>query len=1104
MAELPSGTITFLFTDIEGSTRLWQKHPQAMQVALARHNEILRQVIKAQNGHIFQIIGDAFCAAFSHASDALAAALNAQRSLHEEPWNEAGPLRVRMGLHSGLAETRGNEYLSSLTLVRVQRIMSAGHGGQTLLSPATADLVKKRLPPEIILRDLGPQRLRGLTQPETIFQVVVTELPAHFPPLRVVEAVGAESKSSAIFERLVQGRLVARHSELHQLQNQWSLARQGHGHLAMLSGEPGIGKTRLALELLSHANKDGATILRGGCYEYEAATPYLPFVEAVRDWVNKQSVETLQAQLGDTASELAKLAPEIDSKMGPMRPNPSLAPNEERLRLFDNMARFLQTLAAYHGLLLFLDDLHWADRGTLSLLHYTLRHLRNDPVLVLGAYRDVELDRSHPLAGILVDWNREHLITRLALGRLSREDTTAMLTTLFEDETVSIEFADLVYRETEGNPFFVEEVVKALIEQGKIYRSEDHWDRREIHELTIPQSVKEAVGRRLSRLNKACTEILTLAAGLGKQFRYSELIAACTRDEDATLDALDEATAAQLIRSIGEEHFAFTHDKIREVLIEELNPIRRRRLHMRIGENLERLHAGHSDLNASDLAYHFTLSGDLEKSLAYSLRAAKDAENLFGHDEALTYYRQAREAAEELGRPDRVGSIDESIGEIYDQHGESMLAVEALKRSLAGTNSPARQASIKARIGCVYGSLGNPRGLPYLHEAVNELDTRSQTDDLAKATAFLGRYHHYHARHMKAIEYLEQARALAEPFDNPLTLQTIYSYLAGAYQHQARFNESDAWARKTIKLGERKNNLQAQASGHEFLAENTICRGYWDEALRLTARNRELADKMDALHRRAWSEYPRTLALLGKGRLAEAYQVARAGLDLCEQIGETRLATWLEPALALIATDLGEDEAAEGHAQGSLRRGERLGQVALHGFSLHANGYWHMRCRRWEEAVHYYRQALELLRPTENRIIFLYSHAYAAEAFLGNGLTAESRELIDEAIDLAKSVQAPHLKALTRSVQARYFAKSGRLKRAAAAFAKAIADLDSLGSRLELGRAHYYRAKVWQESNAYDPAREDATRAVNILSNCGAKRDTRNADTLLSKLARKA
>src|SRR4029453_887840 len=268
----------------------------------------------------------------------------------------------------------------------------------------------------------------------------------------------------------------------------------------MLSGEPGVGKTRLAQDLVAHAQQSGATVLRGGCYEYEATTPYLPFVETFREWTRRQGAAQLRAALGPTAPEIAKLAPEIEAKLGPLAANPPLSPSEERMRLFDTAARFLASLAAERGLLIFIDDVHWADQGTLSLLHYLLRHLRNDRVLVLAAYREIELDRAHPLASALVEWNRERLATRLVIGRLSHADTGALVATLFGMRSVSDEFVTALYRETEGNPFFIEEVIKSLIEQGQIYREEEGWGRKEMHELAIPQSVKEAIGRRLPAL----------------------------------------------------------------------------------------------------------------------------------------------------------------------------------------------------------------------------------------------------------------------------------------------------------------------------------------------------------------------------------------------------------------------------------------------------------------------------------------------------------------------------------------------------------------------------------------------------------------------------
>lgn len=445
-----------------------------MKDALARHNALLTAAIAGHDGHVFQSLGDGLCAAFEQPRDALAAALAAQRALQHEHWGALGALRLRMGLHTGSAETHDGQYVSSLTLARAQRVVAAGHGGQVLLSAAAAEAIGEALPAGTTLRNLGAHKLRGIAQPDTLHQFVAPDLPSDFPPLRVEESASAPAGQ---LQQLVRGRLVGRSAEQRQLRERWAQAEQARAQLVLLSGEPGVGKTRLASDLIGHAQQGGATILRGGCYEYEATTPYLPFVEAFREWTHWQSVERLRSVVGGTP-QIVKLAPEIETKIRTSTQSVVLSPSEERLRLFDNTARFLRSLAAETGLLFFIDDVHWADHDTVSLLHYLLRNLRNDRVLFMAAYREIELDRN-PLAAALVDWNRERLAVRVPLGRLSRADTGVLLAALFGVPGVSDELIEVLYRETEGNPFFVEEVIKALIEQGQIYREGNRWARND-------------------------------------------------------------------------------------------------------------------------------------------------------------------------------------------------------------------------------------------------------------------------------------------------------------------------------------------------------------------------------------------------------------------------------------------------------------------------------------------------------------------------------------------------------------------------------------------------------------------------------------------------
>src|SRR5262249_1589484 len=371
--------------------------------------------------------------------------------------------------------------------------------------------------------------------------------------------------SVAILDALSRGRLVGRVAELAEARELWRHTREGHGHAILFSGEPRAGKTRLARELTIQAAVDGGTVLRGGCYEYEATTPYLPFVEAFRRFVREQKDDSvLRSVLGESAAQIGKLAPEVESRLGPFPKPHELPPHEERLLFFDAVAQVFANLARQTGLLFYADDLHWADRSTLWLLAHLLRQTREQRVLIVGCYRETELDRAHPLAKALVDWNRERLITRITLRRFDATETSAQLSALLGEE-VSGEFGTAVHRETEGNPFFVEEVLKALIEQGSLHRQSGRWKRCDVHELVIPQSVKEAIGNRLNRVSTETNEVLRAAAVLGKTFKFEELKAtAANTSEDALLDALDESASAQLIVAGNDDSFTFTHDKIRE------------------------------------------------------------------------------------------------------------------------------------------------------------------------------------------------------------------------------------------------------------------------------------------------------------------------------------------------------------------------------------------------------------------------------------------------------------------------------------------------------------------------------------------------------------
>ncbi|MEK6280717.1 MAG: protein kinase [Acidobacteriota bacterium] len=836
----------------------------------------------------------------------------------------------------------------------------------------------------------------------------------------------------AILDALSRGHLVGRVTELAEVRDLWRRAREGRGHAVLLSGEPGAGKTRLAREITVQAALDGAVVLTGGCYEYEATTPYLPFVEAFRCWVREQKDDAaLCSILGDSAWQIAKLAPEIEHRLGPCEDCPALPPHEERLLFFDAAVKVFANLAREKGLLFYADDLHWADRGTLWLLGHLLRQLKEEPVLIVGAYREAELDRAHPLAKALVDWNRERLITRIVLRRFNSSETSAQLGALL-GENVSGDFADAVHRETEGNPFFVEEVLKALIEKGSVRRESGRWQRCNVAELIIPQSVKEAIGSRLDRVSKDCNEMLRAAAVLGKTFTFEELEATSGgQKEDVLLDALDEAAGAQLITADGSESFTFTHDKIREVLYEELNPIRRRRLHRHAADALE-LRASTSHCAVEKLAHHYILAGDYEKGLTYAKQAAVEAERIFAFEDAIASYGRARDCAQTLELTNEQLELEEAIGKLYFLHGEMIPGGEHFERALSLTTDPAVRARLQCEAASSLVTTGDPRGLEHLREALSVLDPELNPLETANALAIKGRFHHLAGRHEKSIELLKRAAELVAPAAASdtvssfaaSTIPTLYGWLAGAYQHSGLFSDADVWARRAIEFGTSHNILIAQALGSEFLGEDAFNRGEHLVALKHATHEREIATKLHSRERRGWTYLVTSMSNWYGGNWKRAEEEFREGIALAESIGELRLALLLKGNLATLLADRSiasqDDQALYGSPIEAgvileLRERERLLneglQIALETFAraetlglLYSRAearrilaHVHFRRGELDEAERLCSEARALVSDTESKVSRLWFGPLYIEVLLAISKRAEAAGNSEEA-----------------------------------------------------------------------------------------------------------
>jgi predicted ATPase/DNA-binding XRE family transcriptional regulator len=449
-------------------------------------------------------------------------------------------------------------------------------------------------------------------------------------------------------------KLAGRGREQALLRARLDSAQAGSGGLVLLAGEPGIGKTRLLYELAADAGRRGMQVCWGRCWESEGAPPFWPWIEILRAVLRDQDPRRLRAELGPGASSIAELVPELRDLLTDLPAPPSLDPAEARFRLFDSVTGALQRIARGRPLLLQLDDLHWADKPSLLLLQFLVEHMADAPILIAGTYRDTEVHLEHALVELLAALRRESQFELLSLTGLALGAVSQLISSL--DQPLPIETATLaraVWESTEGNPLFVREELRYLLEEHQLARGDEQ---QRITapllnvKLGLPEGVRDVISRRLKRLSPTTRNLLTLAAVMGREFDARIVERSGTLEPAELDDALDEAEAARVIdegpHSVG--HYQFNHALFREVLYAELPARRRIRLHAQVAEALEREYAGHLDPHLSELAYHFGEARALlgvDKLVHYALLAGERALGSRAYEEAELQFQRGLDAA---------------------------------------------------------------------------------------------------------------------------------------------------------------------------------------------------------------------------------------------------------------------------------------------------------------------------------------------------------------------------------------------------------------------------------------------------------------------------
>jgi class 3 adenylate cyclase/tetratricopeptide (TPR) repeat protein len=1066
-----TATVSILFTDVVGSTNLRTTQGDAeAHRALQRHNDLVRREIESHSGREVKTIGDSFMVAFDSARRAIECAIAVQRALDDQA-ADGQPLQVRIGIHTGEAILESGDYFG-VSVDAAARVMAAASGGEVLISETVRTVLGGSQ--EFTLKDRGKHELKGLAEPWQLYEVAWRDArPSRSQAQRRTPFVGREEEKTRLLTML-------------------DRTQRGSGGLFMVGGEPGVGKTRLTEEVTAEARRRGFFTLLGHCYEAEGMPPYMPFIETTEYVARVVSPQVLREALGEGASEVMRLSPALRRALPDVPPSPELPPEEGRRHFFDAMVEFIARASRQQPLFMVLDDLHWTDEASLMLLEQLAGRLPEVPIMVVGTYRDIELGVSRPLARTLQRLLRQRLTQDMVLKRLPESAVGNILRAHGPGQPPS-RLVSLVYNETEGNPFFVEEVIRFLSEEGKLFDASGDWlGDVEISEVEVPRSVRLVVEQRLERLTPGCRQLLSIASVIGRNFNFQLLEGLAAGDPALEgrdpLDVLEEAVSASLVQDVSrgrEARYTFTHELIRQTQLSNLSLPRRQRLHLRVADAIERLYSTNLDTHIAELAGHYRNAGaaaDPEKTIAYSERAAQSAQAVYAYEEAAAHWEAVVELLDEVERDLAGHEVLQRKAAILEKLGDLMLV---------GGLDAAKSADYTERALALYGQLGQTERVAQMHSRLGrDLSIHPQAMDIPRAVA-----------HYKAAEEVLAKGSVRAP------LGYVYIGLATTAVWAVDNEGGLAASTRALEIADELGNPSLRASALALQGWHLFHKGKFALGLEQTEQAWRIADETNQMFNlfiAAWLRGSMVqflgdplgaihwlLRAFDDPRLASSpAQRAELAASLYLNYGSSGdVAAFqalmdsgfqgYEAASAIVTSPRESIAAVEGETERVARTGNRFQHVAL----THWQAWNFSVLGEFEEAS---AKAEESVLPPSGVPLKIVHRCYAGIFATQLGNIGRAREHLSRCLEaIANGEDWRGLVGFVRWLEGVVTAAGGDIEEAAKPFSAAVETLERFNNRLDEADALYYWAKALIAAGRATDAADKIDQAVAIYEGHG-------------------
>ena len=905
-------------------------------------------------------------------------------------------------------------------------------------------------------------------------------------------------------------KLIGRNEELSRLKQALEKTIEGEGSTLFIAGEAGVGKTRLVDEFIKQAETKGVFVIKGGCMA-EALMPFFPFKEMTEKIMNKEVkdkkiIKGLKNAWPNILGFIPVVGPimAVGTSFGVAYSDQKKEAEDlkfRRERMFDSYLDIIQLWSQKNPVLMILDDLQWADPSSLALLHYLSRNTTKDKVLIVGIYRpedvvDIRDGEPHQLEVAMQNMNREDLYKSIQLQRMDVSHTKEIIESTLGVESIDQDIVDRIYDETEGNPFFIIEVLKLLVEDEAIVQDKDgSWvGTLDIKEMNIPSKVYDVVKRRLSRLMKEQRDILECASVIGEEFQSDILCKGMDTSKFILLKNLNEIEKTHQLVHYLKDKYRFDHTKVKEVLYNGIGEELRKEYHRIVADTLAALHKDEMDGDVSEIAYHYYEAGD-EKAVQYLIKAGDRAKEKYANEEAIRFYNNSLEMM--VANDDKV-NILEKVADIQKLIGDYDKAIDNYEKAceLAQDNDVKARMKRKAGITCSYGG-EYEKSLETLEQAKEFVDNKSL--EYCRIICSEGNHHIMKGENEKAGQKFDEAIKIFDNRADNTEIGNVYRVMGNLSYFSSEYEQALEYYGKSLKLMEINDDKKGIASAYNGIASAYRVMGNLKKALVFYERGLEISEKLG--DKRTIGIFYNNIGNMYDdwGDLEKSLEFHQASLGIKMKIGDKQGVAMALTNIGIIYHYKGDLEKALGYMEQGLEIRNQIDDTVNIGISLLNIGEIYYDKGELDKAMDFYNKSIEVAERTENKELAVHGYSYLAKTHLGNDNVEDALENAETAVAIGVEVSAL-FEWLGRNILGRIYRETKNYEKATEEFRKVEDILLEADELKELTILFYEQGLLFKAMGEPAKARELLEKALSEFQRMGMKLWVEKTEKALGEL----